>query len=272
MPNLGFGALEAEGWNRNAPKYNDVILGWTSQAFDPILNTFGPLTGKSFLDVCTGTGLLADAALRRGAIAEGVDVASNMISIARSSFPKVKFLCGDAEKLPYLNQSFDAVACSFGLLHMEHPELGVAEMFRVLRPGGRFTYSVWHGPEDGGTLMEIMFNTLSELANLDLGLPLTPPMFDYADPRKRDKILHEVGFKNVEGRDPTFIWYANEPKAIEQFIRDGAVRGGMIFDRQTEDIKARIVAALISRASQFAFGSGVAIPCRAHLATAIKPL
>jgi SAM-dependent methyltransferase len=141
-----FTSLERDGWNRNAAAYADVILGFTSQAFAPLLDGLGDLRGRRLLDVASGTGHLAKAAADRGAIAEGVDIAPEMAARAGRLFPALTFRVGSADALPYDDNSFDAVTCCFGLLHMERPERAIAEAFRVLRPGGRFAYTVWHGP------------------------------------------------------------------------------------------------------------------------------
>jgi ubiquinone/menaquinone biosynthesis C-methylase UbiE len=145
-----FASMEKEGWDRNAARYEDIVLGWTSQAFGPILDTSGDLSGVRLLDVACGTGHLVRVAADRGALAEGLDITPNMVRIARETFGGLTFVEADAEAMPHADASFRAVTCCFGLLHMERPEAVLAEVFRVLRRGGRFTYSVWQGPSSGG--------------------------------------------------------------------------------------------------------------------------
>jgi SAM-dependent methyltransferase len=187
-----FASMEKEGWDRNAARYEDIVLGWTSQAFGPILDTFGDLSGVRLLDVACGTGHLVRVAADRGALAEGLDIAPNMVRIARETFGGLPFVEADAEAMPHADASFRAVTCCFGLLHMERPEAVLAEVFRVLRRGGRFTYSVWQGPSSGGAALGLILSTYQQHARMDVGLPPAPPMFQLADPPTRDRMLAAV--------------------------------------------------------------------------------
>lgn len=94
------------------------------------------------LDLATGTGDQVLAALKmHPSIARvvGVDLSSQMLEQARrklSSNSKVHFLTADATHLPFSNESFDAVSCSFGIRNMPDSMKALKEMHRVLRPGG----------------------------------------------------------------------------------------------------------------------------------------
>jgi ubiquinone/menaquinone biosynthesis C-methylase UbiE len=271
MAEHSFTSLERDGWSRNAAAYDDVILGWTSQAFAPLLDTFGALRGQRLLDVASGTGHLAKAAAERGAMAEGVDISPEMAARAGSAFPALAFRVGNADALPYDDRSFDAVTCCFGLLHMERPEQAVAEAFRVLRPGGRFSYTVWHGPATGGTLVGILLKTFQRLGNMEVGLPPAPPMFQFAEAETRDRVLAGAGFTAIAGRDLDLRWRAAKPEDIGRLLKEGMVRTRLIFERQTPAVQESILAAVIDEARAFATPAGVEIPNVAHLATAVKP-
>jgi ubiquinone/menaquinone biosynthesis C-methylase UbiE len=271
MPDPTFTALERDGWDRNAAAYADVILAWTSQAFAPLLDSLGDLRGRRLLDVASGTGHLVKAAADRGAIAEGVDIAPEMAARAGRSFLGLTFRVGNADALPYDDGSFDAVTCCFGLLHMERPEEAIAEACRVLRPGGRFGYTVWHGPTSGGTLVGILLKTFQRLGTMEVGLPPAPPMFQFAEAETRDRVLAAAGFTAIAGRDLDIRWRATAPEAIGRLLKDGMVRTRLIFERQTPAVQESILAAVIAEARAFATPAGVEIPNAAHLATAVKP-
>jgi len=96
-----FTSLERDGWSRNAAGYDNVILDLTSQAFGPVLDTFGDLSERRFLDVASGTGHLAKAAADRGAAAEGLDISPEMVACAARAFPALTFRTGNADALPY---------------------------------------------------------------------------------------------------------------------------------------------------------------------------
>ncbi|MBX2989939.1 MAG: bifunctional demethylmenaquinone methyltransferase/2-methoxy-6-polyprenyl-1,4-benzoquinol methylase UbiE [Bacteroidetes bacterium] len=99
---------------------------------------------KRILDVATGTADFAIAALRlepREVI--GVDIAEEMLKIGRAKLQKRKLdstimlQAGEAENLQFETSSFDAAIVAFGARNFEHLEQGLAEMNRILRPGGK---------------------------------------------------------------------------------------------------------------------------------------
>src|SRR5690606_4594098 len=103
--------------------------------------------GDSALDVCCGTGDLAFALARRvgpeGRVV-GCDFAARMLDLARAkaaarSGPEsqVRFEWADALALPYDDASFDAVTVGFGVRNLADLERGLAELVRVVKPGGR---------------------------------------------------------------------------------------------------------------------------------------
>ena len=61
--------------------------------------------------------------------------------MARRKAPALVFDQGNAQELPYAAESFDVVVCGFGILHVPDPARGLAEMHRVLKPGGRTALS-----------------------------------------------------------------------------------------------------------------------------------
>jgi demethylmenaquinone methyltransferase/2-methoxy-6-polyprenyl-1,4-benzoquinol methylase len=106
--------------------------------------------GDRALDVCCGTGDVAFALRRAGAEVTALDFSPAMLAVAddraRSTVlsrrrelqaPAVKFLCGDALRLPFAGESFDVVTVAYGLRNLADWERGLEEMWRVARPGGR---------------------------------------------------------------------------------------------------------------------------------------
>jgi demethylmenaquinone methyltransferase/2-methoxy-6-polyprenyl-1,4-benzoquinol methylase len=100
--------------------------------------------GGSALDVCTGTGDLALALARRvtpsGRVV-GLDFAERMLARARAkaaaAATPVEFVRGDALALPFADDAFDAATVAFGIRNVADLDAGIAEMARVVRPGGR---------------------------------------------------------------------------------------------------------------------------------------
>jgi demethylmenaquinone methyltransferase / 2-methoxy-6-polyprenyl-1,4-benzoquinol methylase len=89
------------------------------------------------LDVATGTGDLAIALRARGAEVVGVDFAEKMLEIARQKAPDIEFRAGNALALDFADNEFDAATVGFGARNFDDLDRGIAEMARVVRPGGR---------------------------------------------------------------------------------------------------------------------------------------
>ncbi len=106
---------------------------WRRRAVD--LSGAGP--GSRVLDVATGTGDLALALRERGADVVGMDFSEEMLALARRKAPDVTFEWGEALELGYDDASFDAATVGFGARNFADLERGIAEMTRVVRPGGR---------------------------------------------------------------------------------------------------------------------------------------
>jgi demethylmenaquinone methyltransferase/2-methoxy-6-polyprenyl-1,4-benzoquinol methylase len=106
---------------------------WRERAAD--LARLGP--GSRALDVATGTGDLAIALSARGAEVVGVDFAEKMLEIARRKAPGLEFRAGNALALDFPDDSFDAATVGFGARNFDDLDRGLAEMARVVKPGGR---------------------------------------------------------------------------------------------------------------------------------------
>jgi len=107
--------------------------------------------GQRVLDVACGTGVLARAAARRvepeGEVV-GLDINQGMLAVARQKAPHIEWQAGPAEALPFEDDNFDAVVSQFSLMFFEDRPAALAEMRRVLRPGGRLAVAVWDSLEN----------------------------------------------------------------------------------------------------------------------------
>jgi demethylmenaquinone methyltransferase/2-methoxy-6-polyprenyl-1,4-benzoquinol methylase len=106
---------------------------WRERAVD--LAGVGP--GSRALDVATGTGDLAIALAQRGADVVGVDFAVKMLAIARKKAPAIDFRSGNGLALEFSDGEFDAATVGFGARNFDDLERGLAELTRVVKPGGR---------------------------------------------------------------------------------------------------------------------------------------
>ena len=270
MAEQSFRALEQAGWVARAGTYDGLVATITKHAIDPILDTFGALAGKRVLDVACGTGNLAAAAAGRGAASDGIDFASTMVETATSRHPGVAFRQGDAEHLPYGDGSFDAVACAFGLLHMDRPDLVIQEAARVLKSGGRYTFTVWCGPEQGADLFALVLGAVRKHGTLDVPLPPAPPMFRFADPDECRSALAAAGFVSPKVSVLPLAWRAARPEDVLAFIYRGTVRMPMVLEAQTAQARAAIDRAIVEGCEAFRKGDAIEFRFPASMASATR--
>ena len=97
--------------------------------------------GARVLDLACGTGDLTRALARKGFAVVGLDISQEMMALGKVKCagldPQPQFVRGSAEQIPFPDGSFDAVTIAFGLRNFDHRDRCLAEIRRVLRPGGR---------------------------------------------------------------------------------------------------------------------------------------
>ena len=103
--------------------------------------------GQRILDIACGTGVAAIPAARLGAKVTALDLTPELLERARfnASLAEVEidFHEGDVEKLPFADAAFDVVISQFGHIFAPRPALALAEMLRVLKPGGTIAFNTW---------------------------------------------------------------------------------------------------------------------------------
>ena len=124
-----------------AKKYdstNNVLSGGNAVLWRAaMVRAVEPMAGERILDIAAGTGTSSAALQRHGVTVIALDFSAGMVAEGRRKHRNIEFVEADAEKLPFGDDEFDAVAISFGLRNVNAPKVALAEMYRVLKPGGR---------------------------------------------------------------------------------------------------------------------------------------
>jgi ubiquinone/menaquinone biosynthesis C-methylase UbiE len=263
---VDFAQFEHEGWARVADRYDSAWSASTRQFIPPLLEAVDVEEKMSILDVGCGPGYVSAAAAERGAFPTGLDFSREMIAIARKMFPRIEFREGDAQDLPFTGASFDRILANFALLHVAHPERACAEACRVLKPGGKFGFTVW-APAAESPYAKIIDDAIAAHANLKVDLPEGPPHHLYAGREEFRQVLERAGFDGASliFKLHTIEW--NVPTARFPFDAElhAGVRTAGLLARQTPETLRAIQSAVESAVRPFAKGAGFAIPKAAYI-------
>ncbi|HEU4917184.1 MAG TPA: class I SAM-dependent methyltransferase [Acidimicrobiia bacterium] len=239
-----FNAFEAEGWERRVDAYDGFFTPITGRLFGPLLDAVGVVPGTRLLDVATGPGHLPARAAERGAVPVGVDVADAMVTRARELYPTLEFHRGDAEELPFADAEFDAVTANFLLPHLARPERAMAELVRVLAPGGRLALATWDVPSRA-RLFGFFLEAFSEVgAAPPSDLPAGPDVFRFADDAAFTDLLATAGLRDVEVSPIDFNYEAATFDEYWQALQEGTVRMSSLLHGQSKETRLRIRDAL----------------------------
>lgn len=234
-----FNAFERAMWEQRATGYADGFEALTALTVAPLLDAVGARAGTDLVDVGTGPGFVAAAAVARGANVTGIDVADAMIEIAQRRVPAGRFERGSAEALPLPDAAFDAVVGNFVILHLGHPDRGASEARRVLRVGGRCAFSVWDVLEVNKALA--VFHSAVERAGgvPPDDVPTGPPMYEFGDDDAFAGLLRDAGFDEVTITRCSGTLRIAPGEWWESVLRS-TPRTGTLVARQTPEMQAEI--------------------------------
>lgn len=141
-PIESFKAAQRQGWAHFIP-----LEVWTTPTAALLVKHAGIQPGQKVLDVGCGTGVVAITAARKGAQVTGLDLTPELLVRARENAAtaavSIDWHEGDAEALPFPDNTFDVVVSQYGHMFAPRPDVATSEMLRVLKPGGTIAFSTW---------------------------------------------------------------------------------------------------------------------------------
>lgn len=155
------------------------------------------LTGaERVLDVGCGTGNAALVAANAGARVTGLDPSPRLLEVARERLPRGAFVRGDGADLPFADAEFDAAVSVFGVIFARPAERAVAEIARVVRPGGSVAVTAWPPRGPLFAAVRLMRETIARVCPAE-----GPPPADWGDPEVLERLLGPYGVLRVVERE-----------------------------------------------------------------------
>ena len=265
-----FGAFEREGWSQGrAAPYHHGLGAITSRPAEALLDAARVAEGTSVLDVATGPGYVAGRAAARGASVMAVDFSDEMLALAASLHPSVSFARADAAALPFADGAFDAVVAAFLMPHVSDLPAVVAELARVVRPGGRLALATWDPEPD--TFTRALFESIAESgATPPASLPPGPPFFQYALSDEFAGLLSGAGLADVSVSAIAFTHFIDDLDAFWADLVGGAVRASVLIRAQPADLQARIRRLYGERLERWRVDGGWDMACAIKLGAATR--
>jgi len=264
-----FKAFEAEGWSARADSYDRLMGRVTDRVAGALLDAASVGPGDRVLDVATGTGAVAAAAVARDAEVTGVDISEEMLDVARERVPSGRFLVADAEELLLDEQPFDAVVAGFLINHLPDPERAVAAWGCALRPGGRLSLSLWNPPE-ANRFFGLIGDALDAAEPGEDSVPPGPDPYRFADAGELAALFAGASLSEPQVTRLDFDQPVEDVEDLWRGLLGGSVRSAARVKALPEAERRRVRRRLERFAARYRKGNHLAVPVSVRLGSAAR--
>ena len=263
---------QADGWYRQ----RESMLADSRPIHEWLVQHIEPVDGKQILEVAAGpgdTGFLLTPHLGNGRLVS-TDIAESMVEAARKrgtelGIKNVEYRTLDAQAMELSDDSFDAVICRWGFMLMPDPAAAVRECKRVLKPGGRFTFAVFTGPDENP------FASMTARILIEMGL-LPPPSPEWrpgilalGDRNLLQKLFDDAKFSSVQIEPVDMTWTFRNADEYWVFLVDLTAFGPLLRSLP-DNVKFKVHNKINEQLVQFTNSEGVILPSRCWCGLAIK--
>ena len=202
-----------DGVAKNYDKANDLLsFGSARNWRKKVAKLVNSQPGQTILDLAAGTGSSSVVFVREGVRVVAADFSKGMLEEGKRRHPELEFVYADASNLPFADNEFDTVTISFGIRNVEKTEIALAEMLRVLKPGGKLVVCEFSRIPNKATHSLYRFYLRNILPTLSALVSKTPEAYSYlaesidAWPSQSElvKIIETAGFESVGYLNQTF--------------------------------------------------------------------
>jgi len=249
----------AAGWRKWWPVFEKAA----QHVSDRLVDLAGIKPGDRVLDIATGNGEPAVTAARRVGPAGRVvatDQSAGMLAIAREraatlGIGNIDFRESDAESLALSERDFDAVVCRWGFMFMPDLAAALNGIRSRMKAGARLATAVWSTP-DKVPMITVGAAIVRQLANLPPPPPNALDPLRLADTSILERALTASGFKSVTIERLQVVFEFASPEAFTQFRREVSAPFRALLERQTHELRDRIVNAVTEAARAYAGADG----------------
>jgi ubiquinone/menaquinone biosynthesis C-methylase UbiE len=263
--------IQRYGWDKAAEYYENCWQAQLKPAHDLLLEVSNIQPNEHIIDIAAGTGLItfrmAEAVCPSGSIL-ATDISDEMVNIGTKlahskGYNNVRFERMDAEHLLCDDGTFDLATCALGLMYFPNPDASLAEMYRVLKSGGRAVAAVW------GSRKKCGWAEIFPIVDARVNTDVCPMFFNLGESEVLKYPFANAGFKDITLlKIETKLIYTSDEEACAASFLGGPV--AMAYSRFDEHTKIEVQMEYIKSIEPYKTENGYEIPGEFVVCSGIK--